>query len=168
MPDRFSAAVFVGAGANLLKLSQTSDLTDAGIRLLWENDTGNAADRHRLYDTYLTASHLDPYHTARTMTGKPVLVVQAAFDSTVSAAGGELLWERLERPERWVFTGGHRLLFWRLKDQSVPIADWIDHATAPVSPLLNRDVAQSPVPTGAGGGGPSFALPPKADGVSQP
>jgi hypothetical protein len=64
------------------------------------------------------------------MVDKPVLLVQAALDSTVQASGGDLLWERLEQPDRWVFSGGHRLLFWRLRDQAVPIADWIDQAIA--------------------------------------
>lgn len=144
MPDKFSAAVLVGSGANLLKLSQMSDLTDGGIRLMWADGVGNASERARLYDTYLMDSHLDPYHTARTMTDKPVLMVQAALDSTVSASLGDLLWERLERPERWVFTGGHRLLFWRLGDQAKAIADWIDKATEPLS---NPSIVQGP-PTG--------------------
>lgn len=150
MPDKFSAAVLVGSGANLLKLSQMSDLTDGGIRLMWADGVGNASERARLYDTYLMDSHLDPYQTARTMTDKPVLMVQAALDSTVSASLGDLLWERLERPERWVFTGGHRLLFWRLGDQAKAIADWIDKATEPLSDpsLVRGPSAGRPVETG--------------------
>lgn len=179
MPEKFAAVVLVGAGANLLKLSQTSDLTDGGIRLMWADGVGNVSERARLYDTYLMNSHLDPYHTARTMTDKPVLVVQAALDSTVSAAGGELLWERLERPERWIFTGGHRLLFWRLKDQAKPIADWIDKATEPLVPATNQNLVRGPGQGGAGHGGgiggvgggagaePSLAIPSRPE-TSQP
>lgn len=131
MPEKFDAAVIVGGGADLLMLSQTSDLTDGGVRVAWLNELGTAAQRQRLYESYLRHSRLDPYHAARTMLDKPVLLVQAALDSTVQASGGDLLWERLARPERWVFSGGHRLLFWRLADQAVPIADWIEKAAFP-------------------------------------
>ncbi len=126
MSNKFDAVVLVGAGANLLKLSQTSDLTDGGIRISWSNDLGSAADRNLLYRTYLNASFLDPYNTAAAMRHMPVLLVQAALDSTVPAAGGDLLWERLGRPELWTFTGGHRLLFWKLSEQTEAIATWVE------------------------------------------
>lgn len=147
--DRVTAAVLIGGGANLFMLSQRSDLTDGGIRVSWPGELGTAADRERLSDAYLRASRLDPYHTARTMVDKPVLLVQAALDSTVQASGGDLLWERLEQPDRWVFSGGHRLLFWRLGDQAVPIADWIDQAIA----TPPRFAAQARPPAGSIGAG---------------
>ncbi|MFN7019805.1 MAG: alpha/beta hydrolase family protein [Phycisphaerales bacterium] len=125
LSGRFDAAVLVGGGANLLKLSQMSDLTDGGIRLIWTDPMGSAAHRNQLYEEYLAASSLDPFQTAVAMRGMPVLMVQAALDSTVPSSGGELLWECLGRPERWTFAGGHRLMFWRLQDHAVPIADWV-------------------------------------------
>lgn len=130
MPEKFSAVVLIGPGANLLRLSQTSDLTNGGIKIEWPwpDDGGNGWERQRLYDAYLSASRLDPYHTARTMLDKPVLLIEAALDTTVPVAGADLLWERLERPERWTFSGGHRLLFWRLKHHAAAIAGWIEQA----------------------------------------
>ncbi len=130
MPDRFTSVVLIGPGANLLKLSQTSDLTNGGIKIEWpwQDDGGNGWERQRLYDAYLAASRLDPYHAARTMLDKPVLLVDAALDTTVPVSGAELLWERLERPERWTLAGGHRLLFWRLKHHAAAIAGWIEQS----------------------------------------
>lgn len=157
--DQVTAAVLIGGGANLLELSQRSDLTDGGIRVSWPGDLGTAGDRHRLYAAYLRASRLDPYHTARTMVDKPVLLVQAALDSTVQASGGDLLWERLEQPDRWVFSGGHRLLFWRLGDQAVPIADWIEQAVKTPPRIAARTAAESSA-QGLGSGGSTPAAQP--------
>lgn len=126
---RVDSVVLVGAGANLLKLSQTSDLTNGGIALHWTDQAGSAADRNRLYDTYLACSHLDPYRTAALMRHMPVLMVQAALDSTVPASGGDLLWQRLGRPECWTFAAGHRLMFWKLGEHSKEIADWVESNT---------------------------------------
>lgn len=148
--DQVTAAVMIGGGANLFMLSQRSDLTDGGIRVAWGDDIGNATDRERLTDAYLRSSRLDPYHTARTMVDKPVLLVQAALDSTVQASGGDLLWERLEHPDRWVFGGGHRLLFWRLGDQAGAIADWIDQAVATPPRLAAHVEPATPDNTGVG------------------
>ena len=50
------------------------------------------------------------------------------MDSTVPAECGRLLWERMDRPERYTYTLGHRLLFWTLGNQAKRIADWSEHA----------------------------------------
>lgn len=145
LPGKFDAAVLVSGGANLLKLSQMSDLTDGGIQLVWTDPVGNAAQRNHLYDEFLAASQLDPFRTSIAMRSMPVLMVQAAFDTTVQASGGDLLWECLGRPERWTFPGGHRMLFWRLHDHVKPIAEWVDkHA---------KVIRKVPVSAAAGTGG---------------
>lgn len=128
IPDKFSAIVLIGGGANLLKISQTSDLTDGGIRLEFTGTTPRATLRKRLFDRYLEFSRLDPYHTVRAMIGTPVLLVRAELDSTVPAESGTLLNQRLAHPDQLTYTGGHRLLFWSLGRQSHRIADWIDNA----------------------------------------
>lgn len=128
--DKCDAAVLVGGGANLLRVSQDSDLTDGGIHIKWPDDNAYPSWRARLYREYLAASKLDPYHTARTMIDKPALLLLANLDSTVSADCGHLLWERMDRPERYNFTLGHRMLFWSLGRQSTRIADWCEQACA--------------------------------------
>ena len=118
MPDRFDAAVLVGGGANLLEISQKSDLTDAGIRFAWPDDQPRGAWREELFREYLKFSKLDPYHTARFLRDKPVLMLQANLDITVPAENGWLLWQRLGRPDRYTHIGEHRTLFLTLGEQS--------------------------------------------------
>ncbi len=143
MPDRFSAAVLVGGGANLLQISQTSDLTDGGIHLAWPDNQPVGPWRAELFRQYLTYSKLDPYHTARYLRDKPTLLVQANLDLTVPASNGWLLWDRLGRPDRYVHVGEHRTLFLTLKGQSRRVADWLE---AKVGVLPKNDpIARSPV-----------------------
>ena len=128
LPDKFDAVVLVGGGANLLKISQESDLTDAGIRIKWPDDEVRPAWREQLFRQYLQASHLDPYYAARSMLDKPTLMLLASMDSTVPVGCGWLLWERLEKPEHYTFMLGHRFLFWVLGGQANRIADWCDRS----------------------------------------
>ncbi len=128
MPDRYDACVLVGAGANLLKVSQTSDLTDGGIKLVWPDGITNHSLRNRLYARYLANSVLDPFHTARFLRDKPVLFVHAEFDSTIPADCCFDLYNRLGRPDRITCFVGHRLLFWNLPSHTRRIADWLDEA----------------------------------------
>lgn len=131
MPDRFDAAVLVGTGSNLLRISQTSDLTDGGVKLRWGPDLPVGGLRSQLFDRYLRHSVLDPYHTARFLRDKPVLFVHAEFDSTVPAESCHELYLRLGRPDRLTWYVGHRLLFFTLGGQAGRIADWLDrHVSA--------------------------------------
>jgi len=124
--ERFDAAVLVGAGANLLQISQTSDLTDGGIHLAWPNNQPRGPWREALFAEYLKFAKLDPYNTARFLRNKPTLMVQANLDMTVPAHNGWLLWDRLGRPDRYEHIGEHRTLFLTLGGQSNRIADWMD------------------------------------------
>ncbi|HMN40257.1 MAG TPA: prolyl oligopeptidase family serine peptidase [Phycisphaerales bacterium] len=140
-PERFDAAVIVGGGANLLEISQKSDLTDGGIRLAWPDNQPRGDWREQLFRDYLTFSKLDPYHTARFLRNKPVLTVLANLDLTVPAANGWLLWDRLGRPDSYNHVGEHRTLFFTLHGQARRIADWLENATE----HLRRDpVAHAP------------------------
>ena len=125
MPERFDAAVLVGGGANLLEISQKSDLTDGGIHLAWPDDQPRGPWREQLFREYLRFSKLDPYHTAAYLRDKPTLLMQANLDMTVPAHNGWLLWDRLGRPDRYEHVGEHRTLFLTLGGQSNRIADWL-------------------------------------------
>jgi pimeloyl-ACP methyl ester carboxylesterase len=133
MPDRFDAAVLVGTGSNLLRISQTSDLTDGGVKLRWGADLPVGTLRARLFDRYLAHSVLDPFHTARFLRDKPVLFVHAEYDTTVPAESCHELYLRLGRPDRMTWYVGHRLLFFTLGNQAGRIADWLDRHTTPAA-----------------------------------
>jgi pimeloyl-ACP methyl ester carboxylesterase len=130
IPDRINAAVLVGGGANLLEISQTSDLTTGGIRLAWPDDQPRGDWRKELFKDYLEYSHLDPYHTARFLRHKPVLTVSANLDLTVPAKNGWMLWDRLGHPDQYMHVGEHRTLFLTIHTQAKRIADWLEqHAS---------------------------------------
>ena len=130
---RLDAAVFVGGGANVLGI-----LASNGVEGLNERIVDGASRRRpvtprladKLSDEYLRDAPLDPYNTALCLARRPVLLIHAAFDGRVPAKYGDLLWERLGRPERWVANYGHDLLFFFLGDHSVEIADWIEGQTS--------------------------------------
>lgn len=140
--SRVEAAMLVGGGANVAQIlmggALTGDVTRFVRRIVGpEAAPGLAA----LPAAYLEASRLDPYHAAPALAGTPVLMLHGAFDAIVPAANGDLLYERLGRPDRWIYPLGHLGLFWVLPTQADAIASWV------------RDVVERPelaaLPSGA-------------------
>lgn len=128
MPERFAAAVLVCGGANLLDISQRSELTDGGIKIKWGPGRGTDADLARLKGLYLGYSRLDPFHTAPYLNTTPVLQVHGTMDGIVPADTGDLLFERLNRPDRLVYPIGHKGFFWLLPSQAKRLVDWVEEA----------------------------------------
>jgi predicted esterase len=133
LPERFDAAVLVCGGANLLDIAQRSELTDGGVKVRWGRGRGTPADVQRLNGLYLAYSRLDPYHTAAYLGTTPVLHVHGIADGIVPADCGDLLYERLNRPERIEFPLGHKGVFFLLPSQGGRLLAWV-----------NRTVAASP------------------------
>lgn len=130
--ERISAAVLIGGGANLCEILATTPAIQgyAILRL----DSGyvclTPALAKRVRGEYLQQAALDPYSTAPLLASRPVLVLQAANDGIIDSEYGDLLWERLGRPERWTGNYGHLLLFYFLEDHAARIADWVEKAVA--------------------------------------
>jgi hypothetical protein len=137
--DRVSAAVLVGSAANLVEVGARSTFFDGGLGLesrpLRPGEPKSRVDRpnkppddlvRKLGAKYLEYSRLDPYHTAAAMRGMPVLMVQALWDTWVPSDLGDLLYERLWKPDRLVHTGGHGMLFYFLPGQAGWIIDWVE------------------------------------------
>lgn len=129
--DRVKAAVLVGGGVDVMRISQTSVLSDFGLSIEINGKAPDDEQIERLSRAYLAASKLDPYHTAPAMRGMPVLMLHAADDRIVPANTGKRLYELTGRPERWTFQLGHELLFWRLSAYDSEIADWVDRNALP-------------------------------------
>ncbi|MBY0114379.1 MAG: hypothetical protein K2Y21_16325 [Phycisphaerales bacterium] len=124
--DRVAAVVLIGGGADLASVYLDSELTDPSGRVRWLPDHPVSEQREQFISTWLDACTVDPFHTAAAIPADRVLVIQASMDRIVPTQTGDRLWERLGRPERWTFHGGHTLLFWRLNAYASDIAAWID------------------------------------------
>ena len=143
MRDKVSAAVLIGGAANLVEVGARSTFYDGGITLetrplkpgepTSNRDRPNRPSRElvrQLGSRYLELSKLDPYHTAAALRGMPVLQVHAIWDTWVPADLGELLEDRLGRPDQLWHTGGHGMLFYFLPSQAGWISEWIERAVA--------------------------------------
>jgi predicted esterase len=128
LPGRLDAGVIICGGADLLSISQRNPLARIG---LWVTSDGRSLDGPalaRLSAAYLAASGLDPFATAPAMAGIPVLLIHAKGDREVPADTGDVLYERLGRPERWVYGGGHSWVFLLLPRLKGEIARWLERA----------------------------------------
>lgn len=133
MPDPIAvqAVVLVGSGADLFEISQKSALTDGGITLKHEGRRVRDERVDAVHASYLKYAQLDPIKTAPFLRSVPVLQVHASRDSWVDASAGELLHEKLGRPDLLTVRGGHVRLFYTLSLYKDRIADWIEeHAPA--------------------------------------
>jgi hypothetical protein len=134
-PDAYSACVLVGGGAHYWLVNAHSTYADmiAAIKVEWKAPP-TLEQRRRVAEAYLRHAPLDSFHTAAALRGKPMLMIQANADSAVAAVLGDVLWERLGKPERWIRLGEHLPLFIGLTKEFPAINDWIDGHVAATSP----------------------------------
>jgi hypothetical protein len=127
--DRLCGVVLVGGGADIAGILRDSALTDLRESLDWGLGTIEEIDDERferLRAEYLAKARLDPYALAPGVGRFPTLMLHARGDGIVPARYGELLWERLGKPERWSWGYGHQLLFWRLDGYAERIGEWME------------------------------------------
>ncbi|MEM7264162.1 MAG: hypothetical protein AAF488_19410 [Planctomycetota bacterium] len=123
--DRIRALVLVGSGAHFVNLSRHSTFGGRPLKITWWGDVTDE-DKERLDDLYLEASRLDSYHAATHWQNRPALVINARWDDIVPSANGEILWERLGKPDRYLTPFGHFWLFWRLPAFTDTIIEWME------------------------------------------
>jgi dienelactone hydrolase len=130
--DQISAVVIIGGAADCFTASQLSTFNNGGlnIRTTLDDPKTPAPVKPELLAAisreYLAASSLDPYHTAPLLREKPVLFVAGSSDTWVPAQCGDLLYERLGKPDRLMISAGHELLFFFLPSKAPFIADWVE------------------------------------------
>ena len=123
-PGLYDAMLLVAGGSHLLDIGLRSTFS-RNIR--FESINGHTITPQFLAsanEAYLRASRLDPYHTAPTLRNMPILMLHGVNDDWVPADRGVELWKRLGKPRRWVFPGGHRIVFWRLPSLAGKLERW--------------------------------------------
>lgn len=128
-PGRYAGSVIVGGGCDFLLMNERSNyrsLIDA-VQVHWASPP-TPERRGQLFDAYLRHATLDSYHTAGAMRGRPALCIQGTIDFAVPSPLGDLLWERLGKPDRRLEEAGHELLFMQLPARYPDILTWLDHA----------------------------------------
>lgn len=139
-PDRYDAAVLIAGGANFLRIMIDSNYRDWIDAILIDFDPssdglGEPAPEvvDSLSERYLDFAKLDAYTTAPLMRDIPVLILHATNDKAVPAKTGDLLYERLGKPERWTYPLGHELIFAGLPTQIPRIDKWLSAQLQPDS-----------------------------------
>ena len=131
-PERYDAAVLIAGGANFLRIMIESNYRDWIDAILIDFDPlSDELGRpdpglvENLSDRYLEHTKLDAYQTAPLLREIPTLILHATKDRAVPAATGDLLYDRLGRPERWTYPLGHELIFASLPMQIPRIDTWL-------------------------------------------
>lgn len=122
------ATVMVAAGANLLEVSLTGEEIESGIEVICGDYELAGRNLRWLSDLYLAESRLDPFHTSRFLGRSPVLLLQGRLDGVVPAWTGDLLHQRLGRPDQVRVFGGHDRTLGHASSEAEWIGDWIDQA----------------------------------------
>lgn len=127
--DRVDGLILIGGGADLLKLTQGSSLTDGGLTIRAGKDRVSPETVAAIHESYIKHVNLDPWTIAPTLGNLPVLNVYSCWDRIVPTSAAELLSERLGNPDRMVLrVGGHLMLFYLSPGKAKFFADWMERA----------------------------------------
>ena len=134
-PEKYAASVIIAGGSNFFAMTDETNykLMIGAVDYKWVPQPPTQEQRDQLYGMYLERAEMDSYHTARFIAGKPVLMIHGAFDGAVPSRLGDLLWEQLGKPERWVQQGGHEEVFMELPKRMDEIMAWIEKAVSATS-----------------------------------
>ncbi len=133
-PERYDAAVLIAGGANFLRIMIESNYKSWIDAILVDFDPSSeylGKPEPGVVDTlaslYLEHAKLDAYHSAPLLLEHklPTLVLHAKNDQAVPASSGDLLYERLGKPERWAYPFGHEVIFATLPTQIPKIETWV-------------------------------------------
>lgn len=126
----YAGAAIIAGGADFFLITVQSSYTPMlnAVKYRWRDRAPSAGEVLALDREYLRASKLDPYNACAVLVGRPVLIIQGGVDSAVPSHAGDLLWERLGRPERMVVPLTHELLFAKLPSEFSRIEQWMSDA----------------------------------------
>lgn len=128
---RFDAAVFIAGGANFLMINEESNYAPWVEAMTFEYGEPALTSREKraIFDEvatrYLENAPLDGHHLAESIRGIPILMLHGTNDRAVPSRYGDQLWEKLGKPERWVYQVGHELMFMTLNAQTPRVLRWL-------------------------------------------
>lgn len=123
------AMILIGAGADIFEISQTSVLANVAFNLTPVRGPEPSQERiDEAHSAYLKHTRLDPYALAPALADIPAFLMIADDDTFVP--NGELLDQRLQRPHRVRYFGGHGGLFYFLPMQTPRMIRWLDGIVA--------------------------------------
>jgi hypothetical protein len=133
-PDRYAAVVMVGGGADAFLLTlKTSYAFVGGPKYNFTGGEPTNDSILRIDEEYLRITPLDPYHCARLLRGKPMLMICGNADTAVASPLGNLLWQQAGEPTRVIRESGHEALFFSLASEFPRIRDFLADATGGAS-----------------------------------
>jgi hypothetical protein len=143
-PSRYRACMMIAGGADFWLINEHSNYADwiGALTVDWSPSTPTDDQRKTLDLAYLAAAPLDSYHTAAALKGKHVVLMHAKQDRAVPAALGDVLWQRLGKPERWAGPWSHESVFIALAMQNDQVAAWFEKAMSHRSDM--SDSAEPP------------------------
>jgi hypothetical protein len=133
---RSAAVILIGAGGNVGRILCESSLEPVSLyQLTRDGDQTyrtrlDEATRQRMAAAIYAHTPLDPLLLAPRMRGHPILMMRGELDQMVPTATNDLLWEAMERPDRWSLPVNHLVLFGMLQFQSGTILRWTEQALA--------------------------------------
>lgn len=127
-PEKYTAAIMIAGGADFFTMNIESNYQQMinAVRFTWKPGHPDKQQIRDLSRVYLSQAPLDSYHTSLLLRGKPMLMIHGNFDLAVPAHLGDLLWDRLGRPERWAEDAGHEEVFMRLPQKVRPMITWLN------------------------------------------
>lgn len=143
-PAKYKAAVLVGGSCHYWLTNAHSTYADMirAIHVEWKAPP-TMDQKRRIAEAYLRHAPLDAFHTAAALHDTPTLVIQANADSAVASVLGDVLWERLGKPERWIRPGEHLPLFIALIKDLPAINSWLD-AKVPAPRVVQAPAPATP------------------------
>lgn len=145
-PGAYSCAVLAGGGADFWIMNERSNYASM-LNILHVDYQGFEdvpAAKLAANDAYLQASTLDAYHTAHHIGNTKILIIQGNQDRAVPSPLGDVLWNRLSKPERWLRVAGHEFLFANLRTEYDALVEWIRNATPSPTPAVPASSAPPP------------------------
>ncbi|MFN0134274.1 MAG: alpha/beta hydrolase family protein [Phycisphaerales bacterium] len=127
-PDKYKAAVLIAGGADFFTTTDLSNYKSMirAVDYRWSPSPPTDDERRAIAEQYLARAPLDAANTALAVRNTRFLLIHATLDMAVPAAQGDLLWERLGKPERWSEEAGHELIFVKVASRLGEMMDWLE------------------------------------------